>query len=166
MDKSTISITLYGDGLKKQKWIEWYDYTSSVFKKLEYERTHLAIKSEEYNTEKVVTVRRKEKQVLQLLKDGTLPESLTLFSLPKDYRSASFDYNILAVRNKEYISFIFNSQDFEKIEVNNLVWNMKQYIEFESGEIYQMDRSEMPLIYAAKANSVNSFKSLTVLKEF
>lgn len=36
------------------------------------------------------------------------------------------------------------------------------YIDFECGEIYEMDKEEVPLIYAAKANRINGFKTLKV----
>lgn len=41
-----------------------------------------------------------------------------------------------------------------------------KYIEFENGEIYQMDRMEMPLIYAAKTNPIDQFKMLKVIRKF
>lgn len=163
MDKSTISVTLRGDGLKKKKWIEWYGYICFLFDDLGYPRTHLAITSEKFNSGKIVTVNRSEKKILQMLEDGLLPVGLDLFSLPKDYKSASFDYDVCATRGKDFISVIFNSCDFNRMDVQSLVFNMKQYIEFDNGEIYRMDRNEMPLIYAAQANSLDAYKSLEVM---
>lgn len=165
MDKSTISITLRGNALKKGKWIEWYEYICSIIHELGYNRTHLAIESETYTTKKIVTISRKEKQILQLLDNGLQPTSFSIYSLPKDYKIASFDYNVLVVREKNYISFIVNRYDFEKLDVDGFVSQMKRYIEFDNGEIYQMDRCEVPLIYAAQANSLDTYTTLEVLKQ-
>lgn len=164
MDNNTISITLRGNTLKKGKWVEWYEYTCSIIHELGYDRTHLAIESDTYTTKKIVTIGRKEKQILQLLKSGLKPTSFSIFSLPKNYTTASFDYNILVVREKNYISLILNQYDLDKIDVNDYVSQMKMYIEFENGEVYQMDRCEMPLIYAAQANSMDAYKTLKVFK--
>lgn len=165
MDKNTISITLRGDALKKGKWIEWYDYISLTILKLGYEKTHIAMESDAYATRKIVTVSRKEKQILQMINEGVQPTCFSIYSLPEDYKIATFDYNILAVRTRSYFSIIFNQYDFEKIDADNFISTMKSYIEFENGEIYKMDREEVPLIYAAQANSINEYKTLSVLKK-
>jgi hypothetical protein len=54
----------------------------------------------------------------------------------------------------------------KKMVDKDMISKLLKYIEFENGEIYQMDRMEMPLIYAAKANPIDRFKTLKVYKKF
>ncbi len=89
-------------------------------------------------------------------------KSFLSYSLPNDYKSASFDYNVLSVRRDDYISLILKLSDYSKIVEENII----KYIEFENGSIYQMDRMEMPLIYAAKAKPIDPFKTLKIYKTF
>ena len=113
-----------------------------------------------------MTVSRKEKQILQILKNGGKPTGFSCISLPKEYKIAAFDYNVMMVRESKYITLIINMSDFTKIDVDSILSQLVQYIEFECGEIYQMDRAEMPLIYAERLNSIDSFKSYNSIKKF
>lgn len=99
------------------------------------------------------------------MNDGVEPTSLSLYSLPNQYKTATFDYNILVVRQDKYISVIVNKSDFEKLDLTNLIDTLVKYIEFDSGEVYMMNRNEVPLIYASKANAKETFKSLEVLEK-
>ena len=166
MEANTISITLWGDGLIRGKWLEWYNYVGTLFEKIGYERTHIAMGSDSYTNKKIVTVSRKEKQILQILKNGGKPTRFSCYSLPKDYKTAAFGYNVMMVRESDYTTLIMNMSDFAKIDVDSIISQLMQYIVFECGEIYQMDRAEMPLIYAARANPIDSFKSYNSIKKF
>lgn len=42
---------------------------------------------------------------------------------------------------------------------------LETHIVMKTGKIYQMDRNEMPLIYASKANPIESFKTLKIYEE-
>ena len=43
MDKKVISITLWGNGTEKGKWIEWYEDIKEVMNSLGYKNTHIGI---------------------------------------------------------------------------------------------------------------------------
>ncbi len=166
MEISTISITLWGDGLVKGNWAAWYDDVGKIFQSLDYKRTHIGIQSDVYANRKIVSVLRKERQILELLNEDGEVSSLSCYSLPKEYKVAAFDYNVLVVRQSKYISLIFNKSDLKKIVIDEIISVFTKYIEFVNGEVYQMDRTEVPLIYAAKANPISEFKTLKILRKF
>ena len=91
---------------------------------------------------------------------------MSCYSLIKDYKVAMFDFDVMAVRQSEYMSIIFNRSDLVKIDVDNVIFNLTQYMELQCGEVYQMDRKEVPLMYAVSAKPVEPFKSLIILKKF
>ena len=165
MEDNTVSITLWGDGLVKGKWIEWYNSIGLIFQSLGYKRTHIGMQSQSYSNSKIVTAARKEAHILQLLQNEE-PQTLSCYALPKEFRTAAFDYEELAVREAGYISLIVKENDLKRMDVDAVIEQLIQYIEFEDGELYRMDRSEMPLLYAAKANSVEWYKTLEVLRKF
>ena len=101
-----ISITLWGDGIEQQKWMEWYKEVKELFGCLGYVHTHIGIQSASYKNGKVMTVNRKEKEILSKLDKGEEPENLSLYSLTGDYKVAMFDYDVLCARDKEYLSFV------------------------------------------------------------
>lgn len=166
MEASTVSITLWGDGLIKGNWLDWYHDIGIIFQELGYKRTHIGIDCKSYSNRKIVTIKRKEKSILDILQSEDIPKSMSCYSLIKDYKVAMFDYDVMAVRQSQYISIIFNRNDLVKIDIDNVIFMLKQYIEFQCGEVYQMDREEMPLIYAARAKPIKPFRSLIILKKF
>lgn len=166
MEASTVSITLWGDGLIKGNWLNWYHDIGIIFQELGYKRTHIGIDCKSYTSKKIVTIERKEKSILDILQSEDIPKSMSCYSLIKDYKVAMFDYDVMAVRQSEYISIILNRSDLVKIDIDNVIFNLTQYIDLQCGEVYQMDREEMPLIYAARAKPIKPFRSLIILKKF
>lgn len=166
MDRETISIALWGDGRVFGKWLEWYCDMGDVFQKLGYKRTHLGITSPSFQGDRILTVARKEKQILQVLKDGEIPEDLMCYSLPKGFRQAAFDYEVDATRAGEYIHLEMNASDFPKIDAEQVIDLLKKYIELDHGEIFQMSRYEVPLLYVAANNPVSMYPSLQIIKRF
>ena len=146
--RKNISITLWGDGIEQQKWMEWYKEVKELFGCLGYVHTHIGIQSASYKNGKVMTVNRKEKEILSKLDKGEEPENLSLYSLTGDYKVAMFDYDVLCVRDKEYLSFVLNEECYNEYNVNLLISMLKKYVDYEYGEIYSVSREELPLIYA------------------
>lgn len=47
MDKKVISITLWGNGAEKGKWIEWYSDIKEIMNSQGYKQTHMGMKIRE-----------------------------------------------------------------------------------------------------------------------
>lgn len=164
MEEKVISITLWGNGIQKEKWLNWYQDVENLMKSLGYKPTHIGIQSKSFCSGKILTVARKKKDILATIAAGENPSSFSCYSLPKDYRTASFDYDFLGVRNEEYISVIVKEVDYKKLNIKNVVSQLKEYIDYEYGEIYTMSKEEMPLIYAA-TRKLNNIKSFSLIQE-
>ena len=166
MEKETISITAYGQNIDNDfKWAEWYEDAKKIIKSLGYEYNYVGIRTKKLNSGKVMKLDRNEKKVLNEIQNGEEINYISLFSLPQDFKSASFDYDVMIVRNFRFITLIVNKSDFKKIDEEQLLLLLAKYIEGLRVEIYEMDRYESPLIYASKANPASFFKSLNVIKE-
>lgn len=166
MEKETISITAYGQNIDNDfKWAEWYEDAKKIIKSLGYEYNYVGIRTRKLNSGKVMKLDRNEKKVLNEIQSGEEINHISLFSLPQDFKSASFDYDVMIVRNFRFITLIVNKSDFKKIDEEQLVLLLGKYIEDLRVEIYEMDRYESPLIYASKANPASFFKSLNVIRE-
>ena len=164
MEEKVISITLWGNGTKKGKWLDWYYENKNLMKDLGYKLTHIGIQSQSFTSGKILTVARKEKEILSKISDGEIPFSFACYSLLKNYKTASFDYEILSVRKEEYISIIIKEVDYDRLNIQDVISMMKKYIDYEYGEIYITSRAEMPLLYAATRNADN-IKSYSLLKK-
>ena len=157
MDDRKISITIWGK--EKGDWIEWYNDIKNLMNKLGYEHTHIGILSKNYSSGKILTVARKEREILTKINEGEIPMSLSCYSLPKGFKVASFDYNFLCERNGSYISVILKETDYNISNEQLIISLMNKYICLEYGEIYSTIASEMPLLYAETKdkNNLNTY---------
>ena len=162
MGDKIISITLWGNTAKKGKWIDWYKDTKKIANNMGYELTHIGIQNQSFSDGKIRTVSRMEKKILESIEKGDCPQDFSCFVLPSDFRSASFDYTLLFDRTENDISILISENDYEKFDENELLNTFKQYIDYECGEMYEVSRKEMPLIYAATRRSdyVKSYKHI------
>ena len=163
MDKRNISITIWG--AEKGNWVEWYNDIKNLMKKFGYENTHIGIVSEHYSTGKIMTVARKEKEIISNIVAGEIPMSFSCYSLPEGYKVASFDYNFLCVRKDSYMSIIIKEADYNIDNEKLIISMMNKYICLEYGEIYSSIDSEMPLLYAETRdkNNLETYKLIKYL---
>lgn len=162
MDKRKISITIWGK--EKGSWLEWYKDITNLMNKLGHENTHIGILSEHYSSGKIMTVVRKEKEIIMKMNEGEIPKSFSCYSLPKGYKIASFDYDFLCERNDSYMSVIINDTDYNNDNEQQIIALMNRYIYLEYGEIYSTIESEMPLLYA-ETKDKNNLKTYRLIKE-
>jgi hypothetical protein len=166
MEKETISITVYGENIDNDfKWEQWYEDAKKIIKLLGYDYNYVGIRTQKLNSRKVMKLNRNEKKVLSEIQSNREIKHISMFSLPQDFQSASFDYDVMIVRNSQFITLTINKSDFNKIDEQQLLLLLSKYINNLHGEIYEMDRYELPLIYASKANPTSFFKTLKIIKE-
>ena len=164
MEELTVSLTLWGKLLNEHSWNEWYIDVKKIFEMLELNITHLGIDSPRYHSGKVLTVSRKEKEILQSFEEGEFPTSFSCYSLPKDYRTAAFDYNLFILRREDLITIIMKEEYYDVDKADSFITVLNKYIDMERGQIYEMDISDLPLFYARGANDISFYKTLKVIK--
>ncbi len=166
MENETISITFNGEVDKDNaKWMQWYNDAKRIIMLLGYEPTHVGIDSTSLTSGKVMMLRKSEKKIINSIESGDKIKYISMFSLPDDYKSASFDYNVLLARDDGYVTLIIKKSDYYNIQEETIISILRKYIDVKSGEVYEMDRTEFPLFYAAKDNPASSFKTLKIIKE-
>ena len=164
MEELTVSLTLWGKLLNEHSWNEWYIDVKKIFGVLGLDVTHLGVISSRYHSGKVLTVSRKEKEILRSFEEGELPTSFSCYSLPKDYRTAAFDYNLFIVRREDLITIIMKEEYYDADKVDSFITIINKYIDMERGQIYEMDINDLPLFYARGANDISFYKTLKVIK--
>ncbi|WP_026650781.1 hypothetical protein [Butyrivibrio proteoclasticus] len=147
MTNRRITITLWGDGKSKEKWCEWYLDAVEMMQQIGYKCTHIGIYSDSYDSGRAYTRGRKEKEIIAKLEAGEKVQSLSCYSLPKDYRSAAFDYYCSCIRSEEYCSVILYEDDYTEENEKLILSTLSKYILPEEGEIFANDRSEVSLLY-------------------
>lgn len=167
----TTSIVLYGDidPNDSTKWLDFYGGTIELIKSLNLTPNYLGVTGHSFKSGKIATINRVEKKLIKALNNGEEVVSLAIYSLPDDYRIAAFDYNVYISRTRQlgnpHLLATFSTDLFESLSQEKVISQLKQYIDFHSGQVFQLNNLESPQIYASKANSKSVFKSLKVIKE-
>jgi hypothetical protein len=117
------------------------------------------------NSGKTMTLKRSEKKLLKSIDEGDDIKWIEVYSLPDDFRQASFDYDVFLIKDFEQVTLVTNKTDFTNADEEVLINLLKQHIAFKNGEIYEMGRDECPLFYALKANPPSSFKTLNIIRK-
>lgn len=165
MEKETVSITLSGlIPRDNDNWINWYEDSKNIVNFLGYSVTHIGIESTSLHSGKVLSIKRSEKKVLKSIQNGDKIEYISLYSLPDEYSSASFDYNVLLARECGYLTIIINKSDYDDEKKRCILNILKKYFDSASYEVYEMDRKECPLLYASKDNPASFFETLNIIE--
>lgn len=165
------SIVLYGqiDSHNSQDWAEWYRFSTELAEQLGFPVNYLAVSGGSFKSGKVLTRKRAEKRLLDELKKEQEILSIGLYSLPDDFQTAVFDYkfNLLRVcdAKEPYILLIVDREVFQSKSLIACIEKLKKFINFNNGQIFEMDNLEVPQLYAEKVNSPSAFKTLNITKE-
>lgn len=83
MEEKVIAITLWGNGIQKEKWLNWYQDVENLMKSLGYKPTHIGIQSKSFCSGKILTVARKKKDILATIAAGENPSSFRVIHFEK-----------------------------------------------------------------------------------
>ncbi|NLP45410.1 hypothetical protein [Acetivibrio saccincola] len=164
------SIVLYGE-IKNDSviWKKWYEYAKSFIEKVGYCPNYVGISGQSFKSKHILSISRIEKKFIKTVENGETFDSLEVYSLPPNFNQAAFDYEIHMARicsyEPHFILATLLQKDFLKIDVDNVINELKEFINFKNGQIFEMTNPESPFFYAAKVNPVSYYKSLKILKE-
>ncbi len=159
------SITYYGNVSDEPiMWIDWYKFTVNLLEKIGSQANYISINSNTHGKGGILKRERNEEKIINLIKSGESINWLSIYALPQKFSSASFDYIALSVRARDFLTLILDHTIYEEKITEEIIDSVKNYIDVDSGEIYTMDRHEMPLLFATRANPPTSFKSLNIIR--
>ncbi|MEW4370824.1 hypothetical protein [Paenibacillus kandeliae] len=167
----TTSIVLYGDINNKDssKWREFYYSSRELMQMIEVKANYVGISGESFKSKKVLDIQRVQKKIIKALDNSSEIDSFALYSLPEGFTTAVFDYDCYICRTSStmpsHILITFSNELFKNVDLEKIVSKFKGYINFQSGQVFQLSNLESPQIYALQTNSLNTFKSLKIIKE-
>lgn len=166
MDIRTISITFNTEAAPdKSLWKSWLSDAQLITEILGYNSTHFGLTTLKSKTGKIKEIKHAANQIDKVLEEGQIIKHISIFALPPNFESASFDYDVLVVRSLEYVTVIMNAQDYTETVGLKIINILKKFTQKCDGEIFEMMKSEFPLSYSAKANKAPFYKTLNIMKE-
>lgn len=148
------------------RWMDWLLDAQDIIRGLGLDPNYIGIDSTSMSSGKVLCLSRVEKKIKSLIMREEHVNWISLFSLPKGFGTACFDYDALLERSDDHVILITGRSIFESKVGDEVVARIKRHISVSKGEIFAMDRHESPLVYVSGANDSKDFKSLKVMKRF
>lgn len=167
----TISIAIYGDIEENtNSWIKWFEGSIKILSMLEIVPNYIGVIGESFKSGKILKLDRIEVRLRKSLAEGKNISALALYSLPKEFTQAAFDYDAYISRDTigkhNHIILTLNEKNCKKLDVDKVIEELKNHINFKNGEIFEMYNTESPQFYAARAKSANACKTLDILNTF
>ena len=92
---------------------------------------------------------------------------IDLYSLPKDFRTASFDYHMCAYRHAgECIAVLIDKERFAPAEWSARIEKLKRLMSFREGEIFEFGRREHPIFYLDGDEPASSLETFRMIRKF
>jgi hypothetical protein len=97
-------------------------------------------------------------------------ESISIYALPDNFTQAVFDYytfmSIDIVSENQLITISLPIDSFIEVNAIEMEEDLKEFITFKNGEIFEMSVLECPYFYATKLNPASDFESLKIISSF
>ncbi|RKM58007.1 hypothetical protein D6853_00245 [Butyrivibrio sp. X503] len=165
MSLKNITIVLWGTPKRTDDWIEWYERIKELSAKMGHPITHLGITGIKNSSSKIVTVSRKERQMIESIKNGEVLDSLSCLSLPKDYKIAAFDYDVFFIRNEAYVAATIKDDYYNPTVESDVISMIKDYVDDYEGEIFSTSVKEVPFLYVAtkEKNNLDTYELIKTI---
>lgn len=168
--ESTISYTINGKvSTEETDWLNWVDDAYRICELLNVVPNECHIGSEKGNY--IRSVKYLKNKISRLYERGDSIHALSLFVLPDNYRSIIFDFVVTISRDITRVGYVtvilhrkYQDQYADSVDEELLMRILKNNISMDYGEIYEMDITECPELYAGKVNPTDNFKTLHVIK--
>ena len=166
MKTKVYTLAVWGTVQSSDVWPDWFRFMEGESKVLGAPLTHYGIEGGRLSTKKIRSIDKLLKIQAELATSDV--ESLSGYSLPKNFQTAVFDYEIYMILCESY-AVISVKEDFaESVLKKPVEWKLKlsRFCSVDKGMLFQMDEDEVPLMYVSGACSQEEFDSMSVLKEF
>ena len=171
-ERLTTSIVLYGeiDSSDSKKWLDFYNYIVDFTTSYNLTPNYMGASAVSIKSCKISPIKRIEKKLYTSIENNEEITSVSLYNLPDEFEIAAFDYNAYICRTNRltppHILVTFLNEVFDEVDHTKLTEDMKDFINFEHGEIFKLSNLESPHIYASRANNPSTFKTLEVICKF
>ncbi len=165
-----ISIVLYGEiSNSPLGWWEWYLYIVWLNEKLGRDPHFVSLSGDSFPPGTMLAFAQAEKRLKRAVEAGEHFRYLSLYSMPEPSMPAGFDHITYMLRTcfskPERIQITLLPEDYQKLDAGEVVDDLKKFIRFSNGQIFEISNSEFPFGYAAKSNPASHYKTLEVVRE-
>ena len=126
---------------------EAYFYAKEMMKKYDLEPQYIGVTAEEgWTGDKILTIKRKEKQLLEDLEKKKI-ESIEVITKEMEGKEIIDNKSYFLISQKDGIITFWTNTNIEKVNFEEILEEMKKYVEPGIEEIFDWESGALPIVY-------------------
>ena len=127
---------------------EAYFYAKEMMTKYDLKPQYIGVMAEEgWTGDKILTIKRKEKQLLEELEKNKKILSIGLYTKQIEGKEIIYDKCYFSINKEERVIAFWTNTNIEEIDFKEILEEMKKYVEPGIEEICDWESDEIPLRY-------------------
>ena len=133
---------------------EAYFYAKEMMKKYDLEPQYIGvIASEGWKSPRILTIKRKEKQLLEDLEKNKKIEDIELQAKEMEGKEILYNKSYFLISQKDGIIVFWTNTNIEKVNFEEILEKMKKYVEPGIEEICDWESGSSPIVYVSDGES-------------
>jgi len=127
---------------------EAYFYAKEMMKKYDLEPQYIGVTAEEgWTGDKILTIKRKEKQLLEDLEKNKKIESIEVITKEMEGKEIIDNKSYFLIDKEDGIIVFWTNTNIEKVNFEEILEKMKKYVEPGIEEICDWESDSSPIVY-------------------
>ena len=133
---------------------EAYFYAKEMMKKYDLEPQYIGVTAEEgWTGDKILTIKRKEKQLLEDLEKNKKIESIEVITKEMEGKEIIDNKSYFLIDKEDGVIVFWTNTNIEKINFEEILEEMKKYVEPGIEEICDWESGSSPIVYVSDGES-------------
>ena len=134
---------------------EAYFYAKEMMKKYDLEPQYIGvIASEGWKSPGILTIKRKEKQLLEDLEKNKKIEDIELQAKEMEGKEILYNKSYFLISQKDGIMVFWTNTNIEKVNFEEILEEMKKYVEPGIEEICDWESDSSPIVYVYEGEKI------------
>ena len=126
---------------------EAYLYAKEMMKKYDLEPQYIGVIGEEWNGEKLLTVKKKGRKLIEDLEKNKKIEDIELQTKEMEGQEILYNKSYFLISQKDGIIAFWTNTNIEKVNFEEILEEMKKYVEPGIEEIFDWESGALPIVY-------------------
>ena len=132
---------------------EAYFYAKEMMRKYDLEPQYIGVIGEEWNGKKLLTIKKKEKKLIEDLEKNKKIEDIELQTKEMEGKEILYNKSYFLISQKDGIIAFWTNTNIEKVNFEEILEEMKKYVEPGIEEICDWESGSSPIVYVSDGES-------------
>ena len=132
---------------------EAYLYAKEMMRKYNLEPQYIGVIGEEWNGEKLLTIKKKGRKLIEDLEKNKKIEDIELQAKEMEGKEILYNKSYFLISQKDGIIAFWTNTNIEKVNFEEILEEMKKYVEPGIEEICDWESGSSPIVYVSDGES-------------